>query len=62
MKKMLMINKPKKLEFKIRSLFVRNQKWFWMDATRDCINIHKNPYLGLNVLQIKHHFKHVQSK
>jgi hypothetical protein len=33
-----------------------------MDATRDCINIHKNPYLGLNVLQIKHHFKHVQSK
>jgi hypothetical protein len=33
-----------------------------MHATRDCINIHKNPYLGLNVLQIKRRFKHVQSK
>jgi hypothetical protein len=33
-----------------------------MDATIDCINIHKNPYLGLNVLQIKRHFKHFQSK
>jgi hypothetical protein len=33
-----------------------------MDATRNCINIHKNPYLVLNELQIKRHFKHVQSK